>query len=46
MLPLLYAARAGIILWVTLAVMPFEIAFDALEAEIERQQLSTKETAL
>ena len=38
MLPVLLAARAGIILWVTLAVMPIEIVFDAIETEIERQQ--------
>ncbi|MGA7808086.1 hypothetical protein [Bradyrhizobium sp.] len=37
-LSLLLATRASIILWVTLAVMPLEIVFDAIEAEIERQQ--------
>lgn len=38
MLPVLLAVRAGIILWVTLAVMPIEIVFDAIEAEIARQE--------
>lgn len=33
----LIAARAAIILWTTLAVMPVEIAFDAIEAELERR---------
>ncbi|XSC42781.1 hypothetical protein ACF1BQ_031720 [Bradyrhizobium sp. RDT10] len=37
MLPLLLAARAGIILWVTLALMPFEVVFDAIEAGIDRE---------
>ncbi|HWX60609.1 hypothetical protein [Bradyrhizobium sp.] len=33
----LLLARAAIIAWVTLAVLPFEIAHDAIEAELERQ---------
>ncbi|WP_407175747.1 hypothetical protein [Bradyrhizobium sp. STM 3562] len=37
MLPLLLTARTGIILWATLALIPFEIAFDAVEAGIERE---------
>ncbi|WP_156795813.1 hypothetical protein [Bradyrhizobium icense] len=37
MLPLLLAARTGIILWLTLALMPFEVAIDAIEAEIDRE---------
>src|SRR6266478_3400845 len=32
----LIAARAVIILWTGLAVMPAEIVFDAIEAELER----------
>jgi hypothetical protein len=40
MLPLLFAARAGIILWVTVSVMPFELMFTAVEAAIDRE-LST-----
>jgi hypothetical protein len=31
----LVAARAAIILWTNLAVMPAEILFDAIEAELE-----------
>jgi len=37
MTPCLIAARTGIILWVTLALVPVEITFDCLEAEIERR---------
>jgi hypothetical protein len=33
----LVAARAAIILWTNLAVMPAEIVFDAIEAELERR---------
>ena len=33
----LIAARAVIILWTNLAVMPTEIVFDAIEAELERR---------
>ena len=33
----LVAARAAIILWTSLAVMPVEIVFDAIEAELERR---------
>ena len=32
----LVAARAVIILWTNLAIMPAEIVFDAIEAELER----------
>ena len=32
----LIAARAVMILWTNLAVMPAEIVFDAIEAELER----------
>jgi hypothetical protein len=35
----LVAARAAIILWTSLAVMPAEIPFDAIEAELERRGL-------
>jgi hypothetical protein len=33
----LIAARAAMIIWVTLAVMPAELVFDAIEAELERR---------
>ena len=33
----LIAARAAIIFWTTLAVLPAEIVFDAIEAELERR---------
>jgi hypothetical protein len=33
----LIAARAVVILWTNLAVMPAEIVFDAIEAELERR---------
>jgi hypothetical protein len=33
----LIAARAAIILWTSLAVIPVEIVFDAIEAELERR---------
>jgi hypothetical protein len=33
----LIAARAAIILWTTLAVLPVEIVFDAIEAELNRR---------
>jgi hypothetical protein len=33
----LIALRAVVILWTTLAVMPAEIVFDAVEAELERR---------
>ena len=33
----LIAARASIILWTSLAVIPAEILFDAIEAELERR---------
>lgn len=37
MTPLLIAAREGIIWWVALYLMPVEIIFDAIEAELERR---------
>jgi hypothetical protein len=37
MTPFLLAMRAGIIMWVTLAVMPFEIVHDAIEGELTRR---------
>lgn len=37
MIEYLIAARAAIILWTSLAVMPTEVVFDALEAELERR---------
>ena len=33
----LVAARAAVILWTNLAVMPVEILFDAIETELERR---------
>jgi len=39
MTPYLIAARTGIILWVTLALVPVEITFDCLEAELERRRV-------
>ena len=33
----LIAARAVIILWTNLAVMPAEVVFDVIEAELERR---------
>ena len=33
----LVATRAAIVLWTNLAVMPAEILFDAIEAELERR---------
>jgi hypothetical protein len=33
----LVAVRAVIVLWTSLAVMPVEIVFDAIEAELERR---------
>ena len=32
----LIAAQAAIVLWTTLAVLPAEFVFDAIEAELER----------
>jgi hypothetical protein len=37
MIEYLIAARAAIILWTSLAVMPADIVFDAIEAELERR---------
>jgi hypothetical protein len=37
MIGYLVAAHAAIILWTSLAVMPAEIVFDAIEAELERR---------
>jgi hypothetical protein len=38
----LIAVRAAIILWTNLAVMPAEILFDAIEAELERRDVGRK----
>jgi len=35
----LIAARAAIILWTNLAVVPAEIVFDVIEAELERRSV-------
>jgi hypothetical protein len=39
MTPCLIAARTGIILWITLALVPVEITFDCMEAELERRRV-------
>ena len=41
MIEYLVATRAAIILWTNLAVMPAEIIFDAIEAELERRGVAT-----
>jgi hypothetical protein len=33
----LIAARAAVILWTNVALMPVELLFDAIEAELERR---------
>jgi hypothetical protein len=38
----LIVVRAAIILWTNLAVMPAEILFDAIEAELERRDVGPK----
>jgi hypothetical protein len=38
----LIVVRATIILWTNLAVMPAEILFDAIEAELERREVEPK----
>jgi hypothetical protein len=38
----LIVVRAAIILWTNVAVMPAEILFDAIEAELERRDLEPK----
>ena len=35
----LIAARAAIILWTSLAVMPAEIVFEVIKAELERRDV-------
>jgi len=37
MMPFLILTRAAIIGWTTIAVLPLEIAFDAVERELKRQ---------
>jgi hypothetical protein len=37
----LIATRAVIILWTNLAVMPAEVVFDAIEAELERRRIAS-----
>ena len=37
MTPFLILTRAAIIGWTTLAVLPLEIAYDAVERELERR---------
>jgi hypothetical protein len=36
----LVATRAAIIIWANLAVMPAEILFDAIEAELKRRGIA------
>jgi hypothetical protein len=38
----LIAVRAAIILWTSLAVIPAEIVFDAIEAELERRRVESQ----
>jgi hypothetical protein len=38
----LIAVRNAIVLWTKLAVMPAEILFDAIEAELERRDVEPK----
>jgi hypothetical protein len=44
MIDYLIATRAAIILWTTLAVMPAEIVFHAIEAELRRRGVEPKES--
>jgi hypothetical protein len=37
MMPFLILTRAAIIGWTTIAVLPLEIAFDAVESELKRR---------
>ena len=41
MTQILIAARATLILWVNLGVMPAEFAFDSIEAELKRRGIDT-----
>ena len=41
----LVAARAVIIFWTNLAVMPAEIVFEVIEAELERRSVDHNEKA-
>ena len=41
----LIASRAAIILWTSLAVMPAEVGFDAIDAELERRSGEPSGTA-
>jgi hypothetical protein len=45
MTPFLILTRAAIIGWTTLAVFPLEIAFNAIEGELERREMSNCERA-
>jgi hypothetical protein len=38
----LIAVRAAIVLWTNLAVMPAEILFDTIDAELERRDVERK----
>jgi hypothetical protein len=37
----LIAARAVIILWTNLAIMPAEVVYDAIEAELDRRGIAS-----
>jgi hypothetical protein len=41
MTPILLAMRAAIVIWVTLALLPIEIVYDAIEDEIERREVQS-----
>jgi hypothetical protein len=42
MTQILIAARAALILWVNLAVMPSEFVFDSIEAELKRRGIDPR----
>jgi hypothetical protein len=42
MTQILIAARAALILWVNLAVMPAEFVFDSIEAELKRRDVDAR----
>ena len=44
MTQILIAARAALILWVNLAVMPAEFVFDSIEAELKRRGIEPRKS--
>ena len=44
MTEILIAARAALILWINLAVMPAEFVFDSIEAELKRRGIDPRKT--